>query len=114
MVCCRACTECGGHTPARTGGRGACEAALTGQLSAIVDTPILLQFNPDIPAGAKDLPLTLYESALIEGKDAEGGAKFVRLEYGVETGEAERIAVDGAQRGGMGSTDDSQGESSGT
>ncbi|KAI9636499.1 uncharacterized protein MKK02DRAFT_45203 [Dioszegia hungarica] len=78
------------------------------QFSGLVETPIFLQFNTDIPAGAKDLPLTLYESALSEGKDAEAGAKFVKLDYGVETGEAERIAVDGAQRGGMGARDESQ------
>jgi COP9 signalosome complex subunit 6 len=50
----------------------------------------------------------VYESALSEGKDSDGGAKFVKLEYGVETGEAERIAVDAAQRG---TQDDNQGES---
>jgi COP9 signalosome complex subunit 6 len=86
--------------------------SLTIQLSAVIDTPIFLLFNKEIPAGAKDLPLTLYESALSEGKSADGGARFVKLEYGVETGEAERIAVDGAQRGGMGAQEESQGKPS--
>lgn len=54
----------------------------------------------------------MYESALAEGsgiagEDAKG--KFVQLEYGVETGEAERIAVDGVTRGGM----EGDGESAG-
>jgi COP9 signalosome complex subunit 6 len=57
----------------------------------------------------------VYESALAEGAagasgDAGSKAKFMQLEYGVETGEAERIAVDGVTRGDM----DGDGESAGT
>lgn len=70
-----------------------------------------MQFNDEIPPGAKDLPLTIYESALSEGTDSDAGAKFVKLDYGIESGEAERIAVDGAQRGGGGSQDEDQGQS---
>lgn len=49
----------------------------------------------------------MYEAAL-ESRDENG--KFVQLEYGIETGEAERIAVDGVSRGGMGQSDEGLGE----
>lgn len=54
---------------------------------------VFVLFNPVIPEGAQSLPFSVYESALEAGE--EGGGKFVQLECGVETGEAERIAVDG-------------------
>lgn len=79
------------------------------QVTGFVDTPIFLQFNNEPSPGAKDLPLNLYEAALSEAKDTDAGGKFVKLEFGVETGEAERIAVDGATRGGMGAQEDDQG-----
>jgi len=55
---------------------------------------IFVVFNPDIPEGAQSLPFTVYESAL-EGEGSSSAGRFVQLECGVETGEAERIAVDG-------------------
>lgn len=65
---------------------------------------VFVLFNPDIPEDAQALPFTVYESALTEGADGDG--KFVQLEVGVETGEAERIAVDGITKevGGDGDT----------
>jgi COP9 signalosome complex subunit 6 len=55
---------------------------------------IFIVFNPDIPEGAQTLPFNVYESAL-EGEASGASGRFVQLECGVETGEAERIAVDG-------------------
>lgn len=67
------------------------------QISALVDTCVFLLFQPDIPSGSQNLPIQTYESSLVE--DTSGQAFFVQLPYNVETGEAERIAVDGATRG---------------
>ena len=75
-----------------------------------IDTPIFLLFDPSAPH-EQNLPLKVYEAALAEGgkqEQSEGG--FVQLEFGIETGEAERIAVDGVSRGGMGGDEDSSGE----
>ncbi|GFZ51424.1 hypothetical protein JCM24511_09186 [Saitozyma sp. JCM 24511] len=76
------------------------------QLLELVDTPIFLLFHPSSTSN-QDLPVTIYESALAEGSnDDESAGKFVELEYGIETGEAERIAVDGVSRGDMGGGDE--------
>lgn len=64
---------------------------------------MFLLFGTDDASG---LPLKVYEAA-IEGE--EGNVKFAELGYGIETGEAERIAVDGVSRG---TSDDSAGRSS--
>jgi len=72
----------------------------------------LLLFDPSPSSTAQDLPIKIYESVLSEGAGEDGDAKgsFVQLAYGVETGEAERIAVDGVSRGGQGEDDESGGE----
>ncbi|WWC91356.1 uncharacterized protein L201_006299 [Kwoniella dendrophila CBS 6074] len=73
------------------------------QFTQIIDTPIFLLFNPNHPSDSQALPVAIYEAALAEGgKDETIEGKFVELAYGIETGEAERIAVDGVTRGGMG------------
>jgi hypothetical protein len=59
----------------------------------------------------------VFESSLednaLPDSTAKTRGKFVELEYGVESGEAERIAVDGVSRGGMGGEgDENAGESS--
>ncbi|WWD21032.1 hypothetical protein CI109_105513 [Kwoniella shandongensis] len=83
------------------------DVALHKQFAGTIDTPIFLLFQPDPIPGSQALPIKIYEAAL----SSEGGTKesenetegkFVQLEYGIETGEAERIAVDGVSRGGMG------------
>lgn len=82
----------------------AADVAIHAQVVASDAGPsIFALFNPDIPDDTQVLPFTVYESALTEG--GEGG-KFVQLECGVETGEAERIAVDGVTKevGGDGDT----------
>jgi COP9 signalosome complex subunit 6 len=70
-------------------------------MASLIESPIFLLFGTDESAG---LPLKVYEAA-IEGE--EGGIKFAELVYGIETGEAERIAVDGVSRG---TDDDSAGK----
>lgn len=70
-------------------------------MASLVESPICLVFGTDESGG---LPLKVYE-ATNEGDD--GIAKFAELIYGIETGEAERIAVDGVSRG---TDDDSAGE----
>ena len=74
----------------------AADSALHAQISELADASpsVFLLFNPDIPNDAKQLPFTVFESALTEGTDTEKTGKFVQLELGVEAGEAERIAVD--------------------
>ena len=65
-----------------------------------MDSPILLVFGTDEASG---LPLKVYEGARA-GDDSID--RFAEVPYGVETGEAERIAVDGVSRG---TDDDSAG-----
>lgn len=60
-----------------------------------------------MPTSGSDLPIAIFESALGENSGGGGAASdpsslkaetanLVRIEYKVETGEAERIAVEGA------------------
>ena len=72
------------------------------QMAGLVESPICLVFGTDESGG---LPLKVYEAAV--GAD-DSTAKFAELAYGIETGEAERIAVDGVSRG---TDDDSAGKS---
>ncbi|KAK8843443.1 hypothetical protein IAR55_007100 [Kwoniella newhampshirensis] len=79
------------------------DVALHQRFTESIETPVFLIFHPDPTPGSQALPITIYEAALAEGgKESEAEGKFVQLEYGIETGEAERIAVDGVSRGGMG------------
>ncbi|WVQ75396.1 hypothetical protein IAR50_005016 [Cryptococcus sp. DSM 104548] len=83
-------------------------------ITSTSESPIFLLFNPHPAPGAQSLPLNIYESAEIavtEGAEAaEGGdIKFVELGYGIETGEAERIAVDGVVKGGTADEDSAVG-----
>lgn len=72
-------------------------------MADLIESPIFLLFGTDEAAG---LPLKVYEAAS-EGDEAQ--VKFAELAYGIETGEAERIAVDGVSKG---TDDDSAGEPS--
>ncbi|WVQ93357.1 hypothetical protein IAU59_000425 [Kwoniella sp. CBS 9459] len=80
------------------------DIALHAQFTEKIDTPVFLLFDPRGVSGTQNLPIRVYESALTEGKteNERHGGQLVELEYGIETGEAERIAVDGVSRGGMG------------
>lgn len=54
---------------------------------------VFVLFDADMASDSKQLPFNVYESSL-----TEGGGKFVQLESGIETGEAERVAVDGVTK----------------
>jgi COP9 signalosome complex subunit 6 len=63
------------------------------QIMSLVDSPVLLVFGADEASG---LPLKVYEGARAGEDNID---KFAEVPYGIETGEAERIAVDGVSRG---------------
>jgi COP9 signalosome complex subunit 6 len=79
---------------------------LNGQFLSAVESPLLLLLSPDQANAAStslNLPLKIYESALgsdAPGESTEGDAvgKLVELAYNINTGEAERIAVEGAAK----------------
>lgn len=73
------------------------------QLFAYNENPLFLQLSPDAPTG-KDLPLVIYESAT-EIVDNNQETLFVVAPYKVETGEAERVAVDHVNKPTDGSAD---------
>lgn len=56
-----------------------------------------------MPPSSHELPVTIFEASSIElDGPAPGPDSFIAMEYGIETGEAERIAVDGVAKGDMG------------
>lgn len=58
------------------------------------ESPLFLQLDPnEIPTPARSLPITLYES-IVDIVDNQPQPMFIKASYKVETGEAERIAVD--------------------
>lgn len=78
------------------------------QFAAYTQNPLLLILHPALQPVSKSgksqqqqqqLPLTLYEPTLGLGTSK---AMLIRVEYKVETGEAERIAVDWSAKGGEG------------
>lgn len=73
------------------------------QLFLYNENPLFLQLSPDAHSG-KDLPLTIYESAN-EITDNQQVTVFIRAPYKVETGEAERVAVDHVNKPTAGSAD---------
>lgn len=83
------------------------------QFTTIIETPIFLQLSPHESETSSsrtngEIPVRIFESALGANDDLNigdengksSGIKFVELKYTVETGEAERIAVDGAAKAG--------------
>ncbi|GJJ09599.1 hypothetical protein Clacol_003822 [Clathrus columnatus] len=77
--------------------------ALHEQLSNFTATPILLLLQPPTKDTRESpaLPFKAYEPT-IEIKDRKSRSVFVEASYVIETGEAERIAVDWTARGGEG------------
>lgn len=80
------------------------------QFTAYSSTPLLLILQPStIGVGSpsdgtsQHLPLKAYEPT-IEIRDRSSRSVFVEAPFSVETGEAERIAVDWTARGGEGGT----------
>lgn len=81
------------------------------QFATVIETPIFLQLSPNESENSPsrtngEIPVRIFESALGANDDLGGetgtsnGFKFVELKYTVETGEAERIAIDGAAKAG--------------
>jgi COP9 signalosome complex subunit 6 len=80
------------------------------QFTTYSSTPILLILQPGIhgrsgpsEVGAQSLPLKAYEPT-IEIRERTSRSVFIEAAYTVETGEAERIAVDWTAKGGTGGT----------
>jgi COP9 signalosome complex subunit 6 len=69
------------------------------QFFDINESPLFLQLNPNSLTGNgnKELPIGVYES-IIDIIDGQAQTLFVRTQYKIATGEAERIAVDHASR----------------
>ncbi|KAF9177556.1 hypothetical protein BGZ51_007003 [Haplosporangium sp. Z 767] len=64
------------------------------QLMVYNESPLFLQLDPnEIPTPARSLPITVYES-IVDIVDNQPQPMFIKASYKVETGEAERIAVD--------------------
>ncbi|KAF9917346.1 hypothetical protein BX616_001289 [Lobosporangium transversale] len=65
-----------------------------GSKPSMIDIDVLQQLDPnEIPTPARSLPITVYES-LVDIVDNQPQPMFIKASYKVETGEAERIAVD--------------------
>ncbi|KAF7367238.1 COP9 signalosome complex subunit 6 [Mycena sanguinolenta] len=79
--------------------------ALHEQFTGYCSTPLLLILQPSITlvassdVNAQNLPFKAYEPT-IELRDRKSRSVFIEVPYNVETGEAERIAVDWTARGG--------------
>ncbi|GAA5949582.1 hypothetical protein JCM10213_002608 [Rhodosporidiobolus nylandii] len=70
------------------------DVALHKQFLEYNESPLFLQLSPASSASTgKDLPVTVYES-IVELVDNEPQPVFVPAAYEIETGEAERVAVD--------------------
>jgi len=81
--------------------------AIHNQFTTYTPTPLLLVLSPtSATSDASDqqaLPIKAYEPS-IEIRDRKSRSVFVEVAFKVETGEAERIAVDFTARGGEGGT----------
>jgi len=79
--------------------------ALHEQFTSYSSTPLLLMLQPSsvFVSDAQSLPFKAYEPT-IEIRDRKTRSVFVEASYTVETGEAERIAVDWTAKGGSGGT----------
>ncbi|KAN0100808.1 Maintenance of mitochondrial structure and function domain containing protein [Tylopilus felleus] len=83
--------------------------ALQEQFTGYCSTPLLLLLQPSSSAPSSSditgqtLPFKAYEPS-VEIRDKKTRSVFIEASYKVETGEAERIAVDWTAKGGGGST----------
>ncbi|KAJ3327644.1 COP9 signalosome complex subunit 6 [Blyttiomyces sp. JEL0837] len=57
------------------------------------ENPLFLQLNPSIVLTSRDLPINIYES-IRDIADDSSNMLFIKTNFKIETGEAERIAVD--------------------
>lgn len=74
------------------------DVAIHKQLLPELESPLFLLMSPSSIAAkaSTNLPVKIYEFAVASTSSAE----FAEVDYVIETGEAERIAVDGAAIGG--------------
>lgn len=72
------------------------ETSLHKQFLTYNESPLFLQLSPARPSSqtGKDLPLAIYETVLEPRENGEPEPTFVKVEYEIETGEAEKVAVD--------------------
>nr|CAG8489504.1 11296_t:CDS:2 [Entrophospora candida] len=63
------------------------------QMIEFNESPLFLQMNPFEMVTSKNLPITVYES-IIDIINGQAQTLFIKSQYKIETGEAERIAVD--------------------
>ncbi|ORX38898.1 hypothetical protein BD324DRAFT_617828 [Kockovaella imperatae] len=86
-------------------------ARLHRQFLEKVDSPLFLLFDPSQLGDG--LPFSVYEASFADTSSSStftaAGTKFIKLDYAIETGEAERIAVDGISRGDAGAQGDESG-----
>lgn len=81
--------------------------ALPPKFTGYCSTPLLLILQPSLAlvsassadVNAQTLPFKAYEPT-IELRDRKSRSVYIEVPYNVETGEAERIAVDWTARGG--------------
>jgi len=64
------------------------------QIEQYNETPLFLLLNPDLAAGSRELPLSMWETTVKSGGDDKPTVLFSKIGYRVETTEPERIAVD--------------------
>ncbi|KAH7048526.1 COP9 signalosome subunit 6 [Auriculariales sp. MPI-PUGE-AT-0066] len=76
--------------------------SLHNQFTTYSSTPLLLLLQPN-QSGTGQLPIKAYEPTL-EIRDRKSRAVYVEAPFDIETGEAERIAVDWTAKGGAGGT----------
>lgn len=74
------------------------------QFTGFCSTPLLLLLQPSLAyvstdVNAQALPFKAFEPS-IELRDRKSRSVFIEVPFAVETGEAERIAVDWTARGG--------------
>eukprot|EP00128_Syssomonas_multiformis_P010089 Colp12_sorted_trinity150504_noHs@8104 len=72
------------------------ELAIHKQITNFNESPLYMQLNPVVGV-AKELPISIFES-LIDIEQDQARTLFVPVPYTIETGEAERIAVDHVSR----------------
>ncbi|GAA5870823.1 hypothetical protein JCM16303_001596 [Sporobolomyces ruberrimus] len=72
------------------------ETLLHKQFFPYNESPLFLQLSSSTSnsQSSKDLPLTIYETVLEPRENGEPEPTFVKVEYEIETGEAEKVAVD--------------------
>jgi COP9 signalosome complex subunit 6 len=68
------------------------------QFAAYSSTPLFLMLQPDLARDAQSLPIKIYEPT-VEIRDRRSRSIFVEVTFGIETTEAERIAVDFSTKG---------------